>query len=488
MKTEVTAETAETEVTVETEVTAETVETEETVEIVEIVEQPETLETPERAKLQELDIDAESDGFTESGFPGIRFDAVTVGGGAAGIFASLAAASRGLKVCIVEKNASLGRKLCITGKGRCNLTNDCDREEFFDSIPENPKFMYSAYSKFSNKDVIEYFESLGVATVTERGKRVFPVTQNAKTVRDALRERLRALGVKIYYNTAVTDILAEDGKVCGVLLSTNSMKIYAKAVIVATGGLSYPLTGSTGDGYKFAAKFGHGVKNLKPALVGVKTKETFAERLAGLTLKNVSVSFSKCDKIIYEDFGELLFTHTGVSGPTVLSSSFELAKYGYKDIVLTVDLKPALDAATLDARILREFQSSPRRSFLNFLKTMLPGSLAEVFPELLGIKADTRSCDIDKTGRLATIGLLKNFRLSITGHGPFDEAIITIGGVDTKDIDPGTMESKLLKGLYFAGEVLDVAGYTGGFNLTIAFSTGRLAGESAAARLLGDGK
>lgn len=411
-------------------------------------------------------------------FPEIKYDAVIVGGGAAGIFAAISAASRGLSVCIVEKNECLGRKLCITGKGRCNLTNNCGRDEFFDSIPENPKFMYSAFSRFSNQDVIAFFESIGVRTVTERGKRVFPVSQSAKDVRNALRDRLRALSVRIFYGTSVTDILAENGRVTGVALSTNSMIIRTNAVVIATGGLSYPLTGSTGDGYGFARKFGHTTKNLYPGLVAVDTRESFCGKLAGLTLKNVSVSFSYCDKIIYRDFGELLFTHTGVSGPTVLSASFELAKRGFRDAELSIDLKPALDANTLDARILREIKASPSKSLLNLLRLLLPKSLAEVFPELLGLRGDLRCCELSRAERAAITGLMKDLRLHVTGHRPFDEAIITVGGVDTKGVDPSTMGSKLLKGLYFAGEVLDVAGYTGGFNLTIAFSTGHLAGES----------
>ncbi|MBR5060055.1 MAG: NAD(P)/FAD-dependent oxidoreductase [Clostridia bacterium] len=411
-------------------------------------------------------------------FPELSYDAVVIGGGAAGMFAAVSAASRGFRVCIVEKNECLGRKLCITGKGRCNLTNDCGEDEFFDSIPENPKFMYSAFSRFSNRDVIAFFESIGVKTVTERGKRVFPVSQNAKDVRNALRDRLKALSVKVFYGTSVTDILAENGRVTGVSLSTNSMVIKTKAVVIATGGLSYPLTGSTGDGYVFARKFGHTTKNLYPGLVAVETAEAFCGKLSGLTLKNVSVSFSYCDKMIYRDFGELLFTHTGVSGPTVLSASFELAKRGFRDAVLSIDLKPALDVRALDARILREINAAPSKTLLSLLRILLPKSLAEVFPDLLGLRGDMRCCELTRAERSAVTALMKDLRLRVTGHRPFDEAIITVGGIDTKDVDPGTMGSKLLKGLYFAGEVLDVAGYTGGFNLTIAFSTGHLAGES----------
>ncbi len=415
-------------------------------------------------------------------FPEIKYDIVVAGGGPAGIAAAVFAAKEGLKVAIVEKNQSLGRKLCITGKGRCNITNDCDREDFFANIPENPRFMYSAYSFFSNKDLRQFIEDLGVRTVVERGERVFPESGDAKEVRDALREEVRRLGVKVYYSTRVESLIVNDGRIAGVKLSENEMTLHAQCVILATGGISYPGTGSTGDGFGFAKDLGHRVTDLTPALVGIDTVETFPEELAGLTLKNCGIKFLEdgAKKPLYEDFGEILFTHTGLSGPTVLSASFFLDKKEGRKVAVSIDLKPALSEETLDARILRDFKEFSKRQLGNALEKLLPKSLIPVFIEKSGIDPKKPVSSITKAERSKIVSLLKDFRLTFKGLRPVGEAIVTKGGVDVKEIEPGTMASKLVKGLYFAGEMISVTGYTGGFNLTIAFSTGALAGKSAA--------
>ena len=395
----------------------------------------------------------------------------------------IASARAGITVAIIEKNASLGRKLCITGKGRCNITNACDRDEFFANIPENPRFLYSAFSGFSNADLIAFIESLGVKTVTERGKRVFPASMNAKDVRDALREELRRLRVKVYYGTSATDVLPEAGGGFTVPLSENGMKIRAKCVVVATGGKTYPGTGSTGDGYVFAEKLGHTLTPLKPALVGITTAEKTDSAAPGLTLRNTGISFYRGQKLIYTDFGEVLFTHTGLSGPTVLSASFELAKTGFENVTVSLDLKPALSREELDRRLIKDFAKYSRRSFSNSLSDLLPKSLIPEFVRRTGIDPAKRTSEITRQEREKCVSLLKDMRFTVTGTGPMDEAIITLGGVKGREIDPKTMESKIVPGLYFAGEIIDTTGYTGGFNLTIAFSTGMLAGKSAASKI-----
>lgn len=420
-------------------------------------------------------------------FPEIKYDIVVVGGGAAGMAAAIFASKSGASVAVVEKNSCLGKKLCITGKGRCNITNNCDRDDFFSNIPENPRFMYSPYSSFSNLDLIDFIESLGVKTVVERGGRVFPASGNAKEVRDALRNELKRLGVKVYYGCTAFDILIENGNAAGVKLSENGMVLHSKAVILATGGLSYPGTGSTGDGYRFAKNLGHRVTELVPALVGIDTKETFVGELAGLTLKNCGIRFYEktadgtAGKKIYEDFGEILFTHTGISGPTVLSGSFFLNSQEKRNIGISIDLKPALERDVLDARILRDFGEFSKRQLGNALSKLLPQSLIPVFIKLTGISPAKPVSEISKKERGIIVSLLKNFELTFKSLRPVEEAIVTKGGVSVKDIDPKTMASKITGGLFFAGELIDVTGYTGGINLTIAFSTGCLAGKSAAA-------
>ena len=420
---------------------------------------------------------------TEENFPEIRYDVLVIGGGPAGISAAIASARAGVSAAIIEKNASLGRKLCITGKGRCNITNACDRDEFFANIPENPRFLYSAFSGFSNADLIEFIESLGVKTVTERGKRVFPASMNAKDVRDALREELRRLRVKVYYGTSATDVLPESGGGFTVPLSENGMKIRAKSVVIATGGKTYPGTGSTGDGYVFAEKLGHTLTPLKPALVGITTAEKTDSAAPGLTLRNTGISFYRGQKLIYTDFGEVLFTHTGLSGPTVLSASFELAKTGFENVTVSLDLKPALSREDLDKRLIKDFAKYSRRSFSNSLPDLLPKSLIPEFVRRTGIDPAKRTSEITRQEREKCVSLLKDMRFTVTGTGPMDEAIITLGGVKGREIDPKTMESKIVPGLYFAGEIIDTTGYTGGFNLTIAFSTGMLAGKSASSKI-----
>ncbi len=415
-------------------------------------------------------------------FPELRYDAVVVGGGAAGCMAAVCAAKNGANVAIVEKNMSIGRKLMITGKGRCNVTNACDLTELIENIPENGRFMYSALSDFSNYDIINWIESLGVKTVTERGNRVFPASQKAADIKEAILKELKRKRVKIYYSTSVTDVVrTEEGY--AVKLSENEMVLHTPYVVLATGGKSYPLTGSTGDGYGFAEKLGHHVSGLLPGLVGLRTKESFVRELSGLTLKNVSVKLQKNGKTVYTDFGELLFTHTGVSGPVILSSSFELSKYGYKDIDLIIDLKPALTEVQLEDRIKRDFAKFERKIFRNSLSELLPSSLIPVFVRLSGIRGDKNVSEISNEEIQKMAELLKRFTLKIVDYTSFDEAIVTIGGVLSKEVNPKTMESKLCPGLYIVGELLNVTGYTGGFNLTIAFSTGHAAGEDIRNRI-----
>ena len=386
------------------------------------------------------------------------------------MMAAVIAAEKGHRVTLMEKNEKLGKKLFITGKGRCNITNDCEKEELFNSVVSNPKFMYSAFNAFSNKDTISFFEALRLRTKTERGKRVFPESDRSSDVIKVLEKRIRSLGAEVLLNTQVTDILINNGVCIGV--KTGDRKIIADKVIIATGGKSYPLTGSTGDGYIFAKKAGHKVTEIRPGLAPLKTKEDYPAMMQGLSLRNVSVSFfDKGNKKVHEDFGELLFTHFGVSGPVILSAeSILVKKLAKEEMRLTIDFKPALDEKKLDARLIREFEESPKRRFKSVLGALLPASAVPVFIDILKTDPQKRSCEISGKTRKDTVKLLKNFPLTITGTGGFDEAIITQGGVDIKEIDPKTMESKLCKGLCFIGEVLDVDALTGGFNLQTAWS------------------
>ncbi len=400
-----------------------------------------------------------------------------IGGGPAGIMAAAAAASFGADVLLIEQNSYLGKKMGITGKGRCNITNACDIRDFIANIPINGKFMHSAFYAFSNDDMIELLNRYGVETKTERGNRVFPVTDKAKTVVDALKAYAKDSGVRATQDK----VLAVKKIERGFFLNLEKRgKIIADKVIIATGGISYPLTGSTGDGYKFAGSLGHNIVAPTPSLVPLTTEGQIAKRLMGLSLKNISIKITdESNKKLYEDFGEMLFTHFGVSGPVILSASSHLRDFNNRKYTLSIDLKPALDRESLDKRILRDFSKEQNRDFINSLDELLPKKLITVVVELSGIPERKKVRDINKNERLALVDLLKNFTLTINGTRPIAEAIITSGGVDVKEINPKTMESKLVPGLYFAGEVIDVDAYTGGFNLQIAYSTGHLAGTNA---------
>lgn len=393
-----------------------------------------------------------------------------VGGGAAGMMAAIQAARLGKKVTLIEHNNRLGKKLAITGKGRCNVTNDCDVEELFLNIPGNSKFLYSAIYSFSNYNVKEFFEDLGVRLKVERGQRVFPVSDKAKDVVDALSGEMKRLGVNVIYDHA-KEIEVKNGTVTGVKCSKTT--IFADSVLIATGGMSYPLTGSTGDGYRMAQRLGHTVTELKPSLIPLVAKGV--GELQGLSLKNVSVTvLDEKGKKLYTDLGEMIFTHYGMSGPIILSASGHMRKKGSYRIIL--DMKPALDKQELDRRILRDFEKFKNRDFVNSLDELLPQKMIPFVIKRSGIDERKKVNSITKEERLALIDAIKEIEIEIEGFRPISEAIITAGGIPVKEIDPSTMESKIVKGLYFAGEVIDVDAYTGGFNLQIAFSTGYLAG------------
>ena len=427
---------------------------------------------------------------------------IVIGAGAAGMMAAIAAAGNGHQVTVLEKNEKAGKKIYITGKGRCNITNACDVEELFNNVVTNKKFLYSAFYGFTNDDVVTMLNTAGLATKVERGNRVFPVSDRAGDVIAALVRIMKKLGVKLEYDTTVTEIItgtldktddtadAADGGKCGAaagaIASTvtgvrcASGKVYpADAVIVATGGVSYPTTGSTGDGYEFAQRTGHNVTALSPALVPFNVAEEDVKELQGLALKNSGVTIYDGKKKLYEDFGELLFTHFGVSGPTVLSASSYVAKK-IKDhpLRLVIDLKPGLDTEQLDARVLRDFDEFMNKNFNNALDKLLPKSLIPVVIRRSGIDEYKKVHEISREERMRLIGTIKNLEFTLTGLRGFNEAIITQGGVSVRDVDPSTMESKKVSGLYFAGEVLDIDAVTGGFNLQIAWSTGHLAGMS----------
>ncbi len=403
-----------------------------------------------------------------------------IGGGASGMIAAIAAAENGHQVIVLEKNEKLGKKLYITGKGRCNLTNACDREAFFENVISNPKFLFRAFHQFSAYDTIDFFEHLGLRSKIERGNRVFPLSDKSSDVIAVLRERLERLGVDIRYRCEVADIVYEGGSFHGIILKGSDDILYGDAVIIATGGLSYPLTGSTGDGYDFARKAGHSVTELSPSLVPLYVSESYIKELMGLSLKNILITVKAGQKEIYKDFGELVFTHFGVSGPVILSASRHTIPYlGQKEkITLTIDLKPALTQQQLDARILRDFEEFKNKQFKNSLNHLLPNKLIDVIIRLSYINPDKQVNSITKEERLGLVALLKNFTFTITKLGPYNQAVITKGGICVKEIDPSSMESKLIKNVYFTGEVLDLDALTGGFNLQIAWSTGYLAGSS----------
>ena len=404
---------------------------------------------------------------------------LVVGGGAAGMMAAVTAARRGKNVLLLEKNEKLGKKLFITGKGRCNLTNSAEVEELFNAVVSNPKFLYSSFYSFTNDQVISFFEGLGVKTKVERGGRVFPESDHSSDVIRALEQEMKRLGVRISLRTEVKEILTEDGRAKGVRLSSGRA-IAADAVIVATGGISYPSTGSTGDGYRFARECGHKVTDLSPALVPMEVKEWYAKELMGLSLRNIGIRITDGKKKLYEEFGEMLFTHYGVTGPVILSASSIVGKkLKEHPLTLHIDLKPALTEEQLDKRVLREFEANHNRQFKNAVDSLFPAKLKPVAIELSGIPEEKKVNEVTKEERLHFVRLIKDFSMTLTGLRGYHEAIITKGGVSVKEIDPGTMESKLVKGLYFAGEVLDLDAVTGGYNLQIAWSTGYLAGANA---------
>ena len=404
-----------------------------------------------------------------------------IGGGAAGMAAAAFLGEKNHQVHLFEKNEKLGKKLFITGKGRCNVTNTCDEETFFKAVVSNPKFLYSAFYGFTNQDVISYFEKLGLSLKEERGGRIFPISDHASDGIKVLDRRRKELDVKIHLGSEVKEVLIEETEgekaVTGVLLS-NGQTVQGDRVIVATGGMSYQTTGSTGDGYRFAKDAGHKVTDLRCALVPMETKEEYVTRMQGLALKNVSFTVKDGKKVLYQDFGELLFTHFGISGPLVLTASSYIGKkLEKKELQGYIDLKAALTVEQLDARILREFEAGINKQFKNVISGMFPSKMFPVILELCKIPAEKKVNEITKGERLDFIYLVKHFPVTITGLREFREAIITQGGVKTGEINPKTMESKKVNGLYFIGEVLDLDAVTGGFNLQIAWSTARAAAE-----------
>jgi len=406
---------------------------------------------------------------------------IVIGGGPAGLMAAGTAGKNGNEVILIEKMPTIGRKLLITGKGRCNITNNCDISEFVENIPGNGNFLYSALYSYTNQDVIDFFEKYGVKTKVERGQRVFPVSDKSNDVLTALKKYVSDNNVKIYTDEKVNEILTQDNKVVGI--RTSKRKLFCDKLIIATGGKSYKITGSTGDGYKLLENIGHSIVSPKGSLIPLETYEIYD--MQGLSLKNIGIKILdiKNNKKIYTDFGEMLFTHFGVSGPIILSSSAHLLRYKdienklkEKEIKLYIDLKPALDKEKLTKRIERDFLEVRNKMFKNSLDELLPKKMIPVIIDLSEINPEKKVCDISKKEIEKLVELLKNFELSIKKFRPIDEAIITAGGVNIKEINPSTMESKIIKDLYIAGELIDVDAYTGGFNLQIAFSTGYLAG------------
>ena len=429
---------------------------------------------------------------------------IVIGGGPAGMMAAITEKENGNEVIILEKNGQLGKKLLITGKGRCNITSSLDMEEFIKNTPGNGMFLHSAFQQFTNKDIIHFLKQQGLDVKEERGNRIFPVTDKSIDVLACFTKRIKELNIKVQYHTTVSEILVKpndeinkeningkekskkmiDKKVIGV--KTNHGVLQADKVILSTGGKSYPLTGSTGDGYILAEKLGHTVTDIKPSLVPLETFEKQeCKELQGLSLRNVGIQLLDIEenKTIYEDFGEMLFTHFGVSGPTILSASAHLVRYKQierllkeKKIILKIDLKPALDEKKLDIRVLRDFEEVKNKQFKNSLEKLLPQKLIPIIIRKSNIQPDKKVNEITKKEREELVKIIKNFEMTIKGFRPIEEAIITSGGINIKEINPKTMESKKVKGLYFAGEIIDVDSYTGGFNLQIAYSTGYVAG------------
>lgn len=413
---------------------------------------------------------------------------IVIGGGAAGMMAAVCAAAGGMRVLLLEKNEKLGKKLYITGKGRCNLTNACDAEALFGNVLRNPKFLYSSFYAFSNWQTIDFFEKHGLKTKIERGERVFPVSDHSSDVIATLKKTLEQHRVEVRLNTKVTGILTKPGGqkesekpvISGVRLADGTA-VSADAVLIATGGISYPATGSTGDGYAFAKSAGHKLMPPKPALVPFETREEWCRQLMGLALKNVSITICKEKKKVFEGFGEMLFTHFGVSGPLLISASSIIHDAaGQMPLAMKIDLKPALSEQQLDRRILRDFEENANKAFKNVVQKLFPSKLVPVMISLSGIAEEKKVNEITKEERSALVHLTKGLPVTLIGLRDFNEAIITRGGVSVKEVNPSTMESRLVQGLYFAGEVLDVDALTGGFNLQIAWSTGYLAGITMA--------
>jgi len=407
----------------------------------------------------------------------LKYDVIVVGGGPAGMIAAGTAASKGKRTMLAEKNEKLGKKLFITGKGRCNITNTADFDEFMKNIPKNSKFFFSSFNSFSNNDLILLLESLGLKTKVERGGRVFPESDKSSDVIKALERYLNKNKVDVKLNSKLLDIRQENGTVTGALFD-NGQIVECSSIIICTGGLSYPKTGSAGDGYKIAAKAGHSIIEPRPSLVPLVSNDAFIKELQGLSLKNVAIRADADGKLLYEDFGEMLFTHYGLSGPVILSASFFISDYlrRKKEIKISIDLKPALSEEELDKRIIRDFEKNINKQFKNSLDQLLPQKLIPVVISRSGIDGSKEVHQITKQERKEMVKLLKGFTVTVSDTRPIEEAIVTSGGINLKEINPRTMESKLVKGLYFAGEIIDLDAYTGGFNLQIAFSTGYAAG------------
>lgn len=415
---------------------------------------------------------------------------IVIGGGPAGMLAAIHAGKSGDQVTLLEKMNSLGKKLLITGKGRCNITSSLGMEEFIQNVPGNGMFLYSSFNQFTNQDIIELLENEGVKVKEERGHRIFPITDQAKDVLNAFMRQLEKAKVTVKTNAKVNKVMVDQGKAIGVQCLFNDKKetILADKVILATGGKSYPITGSTGDGYKIARELGHTITEIKPSLIPLTANKESLEickQLQGLSLRNIAIQIrdNKKNKVIYEDFGEMLFTHWGVSGPTILSGSAHLLRYPRVDellkegsIELHIDLKPALSEEKLEERILRDFEKEKNKEFKNSLNDLLPNKMIEPFIKLSGIDRNKKVNSITKIERKNLVALFKKFKITLNGFRPVEEAIVTSGGISIKEINPKTMESKLIRGLYFAGEIIDVDAYTGGFNLQIAYSTGYTAG------------
>ena len=410
---------------------------------------------------------------------------IVIGGGPAGIIAAIKSKEENNDVTILEKNDILGKKILVTGKGRCNITNGVEISEFINNIPGNGKFLYSAFENFNNKDIIKLLKEEGLETKEERGNRIFPVTDNANDVRVSLSKKVRKLGIEVLTNTKVEKVIVKDGIAIGVEYNNNE-KMYGDKIIISTGGASYPTTGSTGDGYEMAKEVGHTIKEIRPSLVPLETYEKkYCKEMQGLSLRNIEIKLidTQKDKTIYKDFGEMMFTHFGVTGPVIISSSAHLVRYKNinqlmkdKKIKLNIDLKPALSIEKLDDRILRDFAEFKNKEFKNSLDKLLPQKMIPVIIELSKIEPDKKVNEIKKEERLNLVKIIKNLEIYISGFRPINEAIVTAGGISTKEINPKTMESKIVKNLYFAGEIIDVDAYTGGFNLQIAYSTGYTAG------------